>query len=156
MPQEPSVEEQSRWHRRFAVECNNRAWQLADKPSCTPAENEEMLNAAHAAAFHWNRVGNPLNDARARLLLGHVHARLGNAELARRFAGASHTYLSGIESPDWEIAFSQAVMAHAAAASQDRAGHLAHYIAARAAGDAIKDPEDRTIFDKTFAGIPAP
>jgi len=156
MPQEPSAEEQSRWHRRFAVECNNRAWQLADQASCTPAEDEEMLNAAHAAALHWARVGNPLNDARARLLLGHVHARLGNADLALRFASASHAYLSGIESPDWEIAFSQAVMAHAAAAGHDHASHQVHYIAARAAGDAIKDAEDRAIFETTFAGIPVP
>jgi len=47
MPQPPSAEELSRWHRWFAVECNNRAWQLADQAERTAAEDDEMLNAAH-------------------------------------------------------------------------------------------------------------
>jgi hypothetical protein len=38
-------------HRWFAVEGNNRAWDLAAKASRTPAEDSEMLLAAYAAAY---------------------------------------------------------------------------------------------------------
>jgi hypothetical protein len=156
MSQPPSAEDQARWHRWFAVECNNRAWHLADQASRTAAEADEMLDAAHAAALHWAQVGTPLNHARAQMLLGHVHALLGHGALAQRFARASHAHLTSIDTPDWEIAFSHAVMANAAAAAHDAEAHRRHHAAARAAGDAIADGADRTIFEATFARIPTP
>lgn len=152
----PAAEDLTRWHRWFAIDCNNRAWQLADKPSRTDAEKNELLDAAHAAALHWHAIGTPLNDARATMLLAHAHARCGDGQLAMRYARASHDYFVSNETPDWEIAFSYAVMAHAAAASGNKPLHIEHYDAARAAGAAIKDHEDKAIFDKSFATIPAP
>jgi hypothetical protein len=114
-----------------------------------------MLHAAHAAALHWSAVGAPLNDARACTLLGHVHATLGHGELALRYARAGHDFfVDAASTPDWEIAFSHAVMAHAAAAAGDPALHHEHHRAARAAGDAIADADDRAIFEATFARIP--
>lgn len=156
MSQQPTSEDLTRGHRWFAVEANNRAWQLAEQPSRTEAEDDEMLNAAHAAAMHWATFANPLNDARAKMLVAHAHAFAGNGRYALRQARASHAYLTSIDSPDWEIAFSHAVMAHAAAAADDRDAHRRHHAAARVAGDAIKESEDRAIFEKTFARIPMP
>ena len=156
MADKPSPEDLARWHRCFASECNNRAWQLADQTTRTEAENDEMLNAGHAAALHWSRVGDELNDARARLLLAHVHAGCGNGQMALRYARASHAYFMGNASPDWEVAFSHAVMAHAGAAAGDRDLHATHYHAARTAGDAIKDSEDKATFEASFASIPTP
>jgi hypothetical protein len=46
--------------------------------------------------------------------------------------------------------------AHAAATANDANAHHHHYAAARAAGDVIADAADRTIFEATFARIPAP
>jgi hypothetical protein len=43
---EEAITRSHRWH---AVECNNLAWDLAGQPSRTDLQNEEMLNAAHAA-----------------------------------------------------------------------------------------------------------
>ena len=68
MPGTPTAEELHDRHRYFAVECNNRAWDLAAKPR-TAAEDDEMLNAAHAAAYHWRAVGTDLHAMRARMLL---------------------------------------------------------------------------------------
>jgi hypothetical protein len=152
----PAAEDLTRWHRWFAKECNNRAWQLADQRVRTDAENNELLNAAHAAALHWHAIGTPLNDARATMLLAHAHAACGDGQLAMRYARASHDYFAGNETPDWEIAFSHAVMAHAAAASGNKKLHVDHYAAAQAAGAAIKEAEDKAIFDASFATIPAP
>jgi hypothetical protein len=152
----PAAEDLARWHRAFAVECNNRAWQLADQATRTNEEDDELLNAAHAAALHWTAIGTPLHGARAKMLLAHAHAACGDGPLALRYARTSHDYFVSNDTPDWEIAFSHAVMAHAAAASGDRKLHATHYDAARAAGAAIKDAEDKAIFDASFATIPAP
>ena len=57
-------EELQKWHRWFAVESNNRAWRLSEAASRSDAEDNEMLNAAHAAAFHWSKVGTEIHAAR--------------------------------------------------------------------------------------------
>jgi hypothetical protein len=152
----PAAEDLARWHRWFAVQSNNRAWQLADQATRTDAENDELLNAAHAAALHWTAIGTPQHSARATMLLAHAHAACGDGPLALRYARASHSYFVSNDTPDWEVAFSHAVMAHAAAAAGDRQLHVAHYDAARAAGAAIEQGEDKAIFDASFATIPTP
>ncbi len=60
--------ELEKWHRFFAIENNNIAWDLATKPSRTMAESAEMLNAAHASALHWGKVGTDLNIIRPGLI----------------------------------------------------------------------------------------
>ena len=57
MYNQPTAEDIARWDRWFAVEMNNQAWSLVENPGRTPAETEDMLHAAHAAALHWKCVG---------------------------------------------------------------------------------------------------
>ncbi len=142
-----------RWH---AVECNNLAWSLSELPSRTPTQDAEMLHAAHAAAFHWHKVGTEENAARASMLLGHVHAALGHGGLALWYAEDSYRYLVDHNPPDWEIAFACAVLAHAAYAAGDAGLHRDNYSRARDLGQAIAGSEDREIFLRTFARIPSP
>jgi hypothetical protein len=72
-----TAEEATAWHRRFAAAGNNRAWDLSVQ-SRNPAEDHEMLNAAHASAWHWTTVGSELHRMRATMLLAEVHALLGS------------------------------------------------------------------------------
>lgn len=151
-----SPEEIARSHRWHAAECNNLAWELSDRPERTPIEDEEMLNAAHASAFHWTKVGTELSRARAQMLLGHVHAALGNGQAALLYAQQSFDYLVAHNPPDWEIAFAHAILAHAASAAGDASLHQQHYARAKELGRAIAAPEDKEIFFKTFNLIPNP
>jgi hypothetical protein len=151
-----SPDEIARSHRWHAIECNNLAWRLSDQPERTISESEEMLHAAHASAFHWAMAGTERNTARAKLLLGHVYAALGDGPTAQRYAQQSCTYLMAHDPPDWEMAFAEAILAHAAFAARDPALHREHYTRARELGDAIADPEDREIFFKTYDRIPRP
>jgi hypothetical protein len=116
----PSDEEIARWHRWFAMDGNNRAWQIAELANRTPEDVQEMLHAAHAAAWHWSKVGTPLNTARSLMLLGHVHGLAGSASIALDYATSSLSYFTSRESPDWEVAFAHAVMASAARACPAR------------------------------------
>lgn len=156
MDGKPSNEEIAKWHRWFGIECNNRAWELAEAPARTPEEAQELLHAAHASAWHWNRIGTPLNAARAQMLLGQAHALSGDGQLALQYAKASYAYFTTHESPDWELAFAHAVLANAARAAGEGALHAQHYREAARLGAAIGAAADREIFMRTFDQIPEP
>ena len=152
-----AIEEETReWHRRCAIECNNAAWKLTEKTGVTLEETDHLLNLAHGAAYHWSQVGTPLHAARADMLLGRAHAIAGNGDLALRHAQRSLDFLSTQDSPDWEMAFSYAILAHAHHVSGHASEHEQFHARAKALGEAIADPEDRTVFLATFDIIPAP
>jgi hypothetical protein len=156
MPEPPAPEEIARWQRWFAVECNNHAWSQTARAERTAASDREMLYAAYAAAYHWSKVGTALNDARAELLLAHVHALLGEAAPALAYARRVLAYCENNPCEDWDLAFAHAELAHAAAVAGDHALHAEHYALARARGEAIADEEDRRVFLEEFARIPRP
>jgi hypothetical protein len=144
------------WHRHFAMEANNRAWQLAVEPRDL-AKDREMLSAAHASAWHWAVVGTELNRMRATMLLAEVHALLGHGATALTYAREMREYfLCHADTPDWEVAFTHAVYAHAAHAVGDLAQHRAAYQEAVVAMVAISEEEDRAIVLKTFSQVAAP
>ena len=155
MPHLPEDTDPDAWHRYFAMECNNRAWQLAVLPR-TPADDLEMLNSAHAAAYHWEFAGSPINHMRAKLLLAEVHALLGLADTAFAYAVEVRAYFLAGEISDWEIAYVHAIHAHAAAISGETRLHNESYAAASAAVEAISDDEDRKLVLKTFDQVPPP
>ena len=156
MTDTPSDDEIRKWHRRFGIDANNRGWALAESTTRTPAETDEMLHVAHAAAWHWSKVGTPHNAALADVLLAQVHALVGEGIPALRHAQAAYGYFSGRESAPWELAFAHAVLAHAAHAAGDDVLHRDHFAKARELGQALPDAEDRAIFDATFRTIPGP
>lgn len=154
----PTPEETAMWQRRLASQANNRAWQLAEQPSRTAAEDEEMLQAAHAAAFFWNIVGKASNQAHAAQLLAHVYAYLGLARPARHYLDRSFGYFTdpATASARWELAFAYAISAHVAAREGDAATHRAHHAQAQGLIAALEDPEDRAILETTFRTLPVP
>lgn len=146
------INQAQRW---FAADCNNRAWDLAAQAERTPAEAQEMLYTTYAAAFHWSKIGQPINNARADMALAHVHALLGHGQLAQHYARRCLAFVEHNEGEDWDIAFAHAEMAHAAAVTGERELHAQHYAAAQARGTAIEDEEDRQIFLTELARIPS-
>jgi len=144
------------WHKRFAAQANNRAWDLTTVTR-SPDEDREMLDTAHAAAWHWRAIGTELHRMRATMLLAEVHAQLGHGASAFEFAQTMHAYFVGNpQTPDWEIAFAHAIQAHAAAIAGVSAIHRRAFESAVAAIQAIASEEDRAIVMKTFAQIPRP
>lgn len=152
----PTQDMIDRWHRWFAVECNNQAWALSSKTHRTATEDTDLLRMAQASSFHWSKVGTALNEARAELLLAHVHAVLGSAEASLRHARGCLALVTSHPAEDWDLAFAHAELAHAAAVAGDAALHAEHYEEARRLGAAIGDDEDRQVFLQEFAHVPAP
>ena len=144
------------WHRFFAAAANNAAWTLAEMPTGELDANA-LLDAAHAAAWHWQHIGNELNRMRAYTLLALAHARAGLGPSALAYADAMRGYFLAREgTPDWEIAMVHVVHAHAAAASGDEAQHAASYAEGLRALAAIAGERDRDVVKGVLAHVPAP
>jgi len=144
------------WHRYFAIEFNNRAWDLAEKVSRSAAETEEMLNAAHSAASHWNVIGTDLNRMRARALLAQVCALAGMGDFALPLAEEVRSYFLSRETEAWEIALVQSIHANAAARAGAQDKHRHSYEAARSAIEAISNAEERATVMRSFSQVPLP
>lgn len=152
----PSPEETARWQRRLAAQANNRAWSLAESARRTAREDDEMLSAAHAAWHLWQAVGDARNHAHADQLLGHVHALLGDAGHAGRYAARSFAFFTGHDSAPWELAFAHAVAAHVAACAGQADEHRARYAEAERRVAALDDAEEREILNATLRVVPRP
>jgi len=152
---QPSDPDRAAWHKRFAMECNNRAWQLSTAARGA-AEDREMLDAAHASAWHWAKVGTELNRMRATMLLAEVHALVGMGERALAYAEQTRAYFLAGETPDWEVALAHAIYAHAAHVAGRAGEHRDAYAQAEAALAAIADDEDRAVVAATFANVAPP
>ena len=149
-------EELATWQRRLASQANNRAWDLAEALSRTADEDEEMLQAAHAAMYFWRFVGGPRNHAHAAQLLAHVYALLGLGNPARYYQAKSQPLFFAEDAAPWEQAQAHAIAANVAAALGDARAHAEHYAEAQRLMEALPDPQDRKTLAATLRVVPAP
>lgn len=154
MPQIPEANEPKAWHQYFAMQANNRAWDLAIVER-SESENEEMLDAAHTAAFHWNIIGTDLHKMRAKMLLAEVHALLNLTNTAVAIADEVKEYFLKQDCPDWELAFVHTIHAHAHCVADNQAIFEQSYQLAKQAIDHIQQDADRDIVMATFKQIHA-
>jgi len=157
-PMNPSdnPQEHIAWYRRIASTANNRAWTLSEQLVRTDEENQEMLHAAHAAAHLWQQIGTPDHIALSNLLLGQVHAMLGQAAYAMRYASQAHQFFTSRNSHAWELALAHAVMAHAGYCNADELLHLSNYQSAQEWAAQLTDPQDKEIVVATLRVVPIP
>jgi len=156
MPKPPDDNDPKTWHRFFASSANNRAWQLAELPA-SEVDLRELLDAAHAAAWHWKAVGSELNHMRAVMLLALAHAMAGLGVTALAYAEQMRSFfLATPGTPDWELAFVHAVHAYSASAAGAAEQHARSHGQAVKAVQAIADDEDRIIAERVLRNVPAP
>ena len=156
MSEKPSAEETALWQRRLASKANNHAWSLSEQVARSPEEDELMLQAAHAAMYFWNIVGNENNKAHAAQLLAHAYAKLNLPHPASHYLAKSESALLSDKAEPWERALANAVAAQVAAAKGDGVLHREHYAKAVEQVAALPDPEDRAILDATIRALPVP
>jgi hypothetical protein len=163
MPQEarmtdpkPTPEDTTRWQRRLAGQANNHAWQLAEQATRTSAQDEQMLQAAHAAAYFWGLLGDASQRAHAALLLAHAYATLRLPGPAAHYFAQAEPHFADAAAAPWERAMLQAVAANLAAARNDTAAHRLHYRQATEQIVALLDPDDRAVLEATLRVLPVP
>jgi hypothetical protein len=156
MSEAPSPEETATWQRRLASQANNRAWSLSEANLRTTDEDEEMLQAAHAAMHLWKIVGTKNNIAHAAQLLAHAYAKLNLPGPAKHYLAKSEPVFYSAQSEPWEVALAHAVAASVASAAGDQVAHRDYYQKAAELIAALPDPEDRSIIEATFRVLPVP
>ena len=157
--------------RQFGVDLFNEVWRLMDTrakatlaaPHKGPAgsarwsdlHDDRMLHAAHASRFHWGEAEEckPENLARGEWQISRVYAVLGRSEPAIWHARRCLAHCEQNRIGDWDLAYAYEALARAHALAGN--GETATWKAkARAAGDAIADPEDREHFEEDFGTLP--
>ena len=145
-------------HRRLGVDLYNHTWTLLELPDRSPTQVDEMVDAAHASAWHWTRAGGALaNAARSQWLIARVYSTIGRAEPAlwhanRCVALAEAAVAAGV-AEDWDLAAALEGLARARLVAGDDAS--ARTTAARAA-DALEssaDPEDREQIERDVRSL---
>lgn len=139
-------------HRWFAVEFNNRGWDLLEAAERTEEQTQEMLHTAHAAWMHWSQAGGVLNRQRAECLLASAYVSAGLAESAVRY-GRSCVELS--QQPDSEqTPFDQACahgcLARALALSGQPDEAADHYRQAALAAEGLTDAGEREVYAQLY------
>ena len=156
MAETPSPEETALWQRRLAAQANNRAWQLSESQSRSPQDDEDMLQAAHAAMHLWKLVGNAGNRAHAAQLVAHVYALLKLPNPAKYFLAQSEPFFLERDCEPWERAGAFAVKASVAAAAGESEVHASSYREAERRIAALPEQEDRDILNATLRVVPRP
>ncbi len=141
-------------HRDLGAATNLEVWDLLGREERSPEDDETMLRAAYASAYHWARAARrtDANEARGEWMLSHVHAVLGRAEMAEHHARRCLAVVDAAGLEDFDRAYAHEAMARAAAAAGRTAD--AQQESALAVAVAIADDEDRAIFLGDLAAEP--
>lgn len=152
----PAPELAPETHRAIGVGLYNRAWDLLGIEDRTAAQDDELVDTAHASAWHWRHVGNAANEVRSQWLCSRVYAVLGRGEPAVHHARRANEVLAiggeGLE--DWDAAAAAEGMARALAVSGDLEGAAAWKARSAAALAAVADAEDRSVIEGDLATLP--
>jgi hypothetical protein len=147
-------------HRAEAVALFNGVWQMLDLEDRTPAQDDQMVHAAHASRWHWSQAGELSGDQQ--LAVGEwqcsrVYSVLGRGEPALHHARACLAICQDGGLGDWVVAAAYEALARAAAVAGDLGEARSWLARARTAVAAIADPEDREVIEgdlNSLAGLP--
>jgi uncharacterized protein YndB with AHSA1/START domain len=139
-------------HRALAIDANNATFALLARTDRMAEDDERMVDTAHAAAYHWAKVGTAVNDARADHLCARTYAYVGRAEPALHHARRCLALVEANGMTDFDLAYAHEAMARAFALDGQPDEARRHLAAARAVP--IADSEDREIFEGDVADGP--
>ena len=141
-------------HRRLGSELYNRTWELLE----AGADPDEVIDAAHASAWHWRHASGATaaNRARSHWLCSHVYAVLGRPVPALQHAQRCLSLVdeAPAEVEDFDLPSAHEALARAHAVAGNPAEARRHVELARAAAAAIADAEDREHIESQLAEIP--
>jgi uncharacterized protein YndB with AHSA1/START domain len=138
------------WHRSQAIDCNNSTWDMIEAER-SPANDEEMLRRAYAAAYHWQRAqrSGPENEARALYLLAKVQLLVGQPDISLDYADKCMAQCTQHSLVDFDLVYAHEARARALHALGRTGDAADEWAAARAVP--VADPEDQAIVEADLA-----
>jgi hypothetical protein len=153
-PPPPTLDPET--HRALAAGLFNRSWDLLEIEDRTARQDAELIDTAHASAWHWRQVGTAANEARGHWMLARVYSVLGHGAEAVFHARRANEVLdlggAGIE--DWDRPAAAEAMARALVATGDLAAAAEWKARATELLDAVADAEDRSVVEGDLAALP--
>ena len=141
--------------RQLAGGLFNRTWTLLELPARTPEQGDELIDTAHASAYHWLQVGTAANRARSQWQLSRVYVVLGRPEPALHHA---HRCLAWCEAnpealEDWDLPYAHEALARAHALAGDADEARRHAGRARELAAGVAGAEDREHLEADLATL---
>jgi DNA-binding transcriptional MerR regulator len=140
--------------RALAAALFNRVWELLEQGDRTPADDDEMVNAAHASRLLWSGIGDAQNLAIGDWQISRVYSVLGRAEPAVFHARRCLDHARGVEGQPWLLASAFEGLARAYAVAGDRAAASEWKAKAEARLAEVGDADDREIVERDIATLP--
>jgi DNA-binding transcriptional MerR regulator len=147
----PAIDNDAR--RQLAADLFNHVWTLLETADRTPAQDDEMLHAAHASRYHWGEIETGVRVATGEWQCSRVYAVLGRAEPALHHAQRCLDICQqqGIE--DFSLAFAYEALARASEVAGRHEQTTEFLALAREAAGAVADDEDRALVLSDLATI---
>ena len=135
--------------RRLGVDLFNATWRLIESRE----DDDLMVHAAHASAYHWAVASEckPENRARSEWLLSRVYTLVGRPEAALDHAEHCLQWCAAHGLADWDLAYAHEALARANKLAGDEAAAAAHLEQARAVE--IADADDRAHLEEDLASL---
>ena len=135
------------FHRKTAVACFNKAWDLLDKKERSREEDLQMLHEAHTSRYHWGHIGNAHNFAIGDWQISRAYGALQQPAPALLFARSSLDICQKNGLKDlMPSAYEGMARAHATAHDTNEARRYLEL--ARKELQHINDEEDRKIYSQ--------
>jgi len=142
-------------HDLFSAQCFNAVWDLLDKPTRTPEENQRMEEMAHASLWHWMERDDrtDTNLSVGYWQVSRVYSALGLPDDARRYGELCLEVSAREGVGPFYLGY-----AHEALARADRLAGLhesadRHVAQARALAAAVADEEARALLLGDLDGL---
>lgn len=151
-PESPVADEVVLPGQSLATALTDEVWALLELEQRTPDEDDLLVHAAHAAAYHVRDDGTPSQIVRSEWLCSRVHAVLGRSEASLHHARRTLALCTSALIGDWDLAFAHEALARAHAVAGDGAAARRHMREARDVR--IADRVHRDLLEADLATIP--
>lgn len=140
--------------RALAAGLFNRVWELLEQTDRTPADDAEMVDAAHASRWFWTAIGTAKELSIGDWQIARVYSTLGRGEPAVHHARAALGFAQQVPEETWLLASAYEGLSRAYAVSGDRAAAAEWKQKALAQLDLVTDPDDREIVARDVDSLP--
>ena len=154
MPETSTTELDPATRRSLASATFNRVWELLERGDRTTADDDELVDTAHASRWLWGSVGTPLQHAIGDWQISRVYSTLGRSEPAVHPARRSLAEARTVEGEPWLLASAYEGLARAYAVAGDRAAAAEWKAKAIAQLELVQDADDREIVEQDIATLP--
>jgi hypothetical protein len=141
--------------RQVAVDLFNRAWKLMELPQRTPEQDDELVDTAHASAYHWLRARLAAVPTWSQWQLSRVYVVLGRPEPAlhhaRRCLAWCESNPAALE--DWDLAYAHEALARAHTLAGDSGEAQRHAGRARDLAAGVAGEQDREHLEEDLATL---